>query len=367
MVGAASDADAGAPMAESTSSESDPASGGLSYSEFLLEAKKRAGSPNPLKISITDLLAFWNSKRRGRRISAMINADLAEEGLQTSPALDAQAYWESVQIIRLLQKNSQPGEPVGIKIGSLEAAKIWAAGADRDMLDSAPKIPGVAKESTLEVAQSRMLAAGLDQLPVISGKSNVTGAVSWRSIARALFVNKQATLRDATVHASTVKAEDDLLASIPLIVAEGFAFVQDNKGNLTGVVTTADLSGTFVTLTGPFLQIAEIERRLRKIVDQKLADGSFTQADLQDALNDEDGPTDASSAADLTLGGYQALLSDADRWGRLGWPSDRKTFISALDEVRQVRNDIMHFDPDPPDTKPLGVFLEWLRLHDPQA
>jgi hypothetical protein len=74
--------------------------------------------------------------------------------------------------------NGEPGEPVGIKIGSLEAAKVWAAGADPDQLKSTPKIPSVPKESTLEVAQSIMLSAGVDQLPVMSGKSTNVGAVS---------------------------------------------------------------------------------------------------------------------------------------------------------------------------------------------
>jgi CBS domain-containing protein len=363
-----SDASEMPPPDDDGSQEDETASGSISYNEFLVEAKKQASSSSPLKIPIPDLLAYWNTKRRGRRIVEMINDDLAREGLQINPALDTQASWESVQIIRLPLKSSQPSEPVGIKIGSLEAAKIWAAGADPDKLDSTPKIPSVAKESTLEVARSLMLSAGIDQLPVISGRSSITGAVSWRSIARAQFVNPQATLRDAIVHASEVKAEDDLLTVIPVIVAEGFAFVRDGKNNLTGVVTTADLSRTFVTLTGPFLQIAEIERRLRKIIDQKLAEGSFTQADLQDVVNDEDGSRAApQNAADLTIGEYQALLGDPARWERLGWLSDRKVFINALDEVRQIRNDIMHFDPDPPDTKPLDAFLDWLRLQGPQA
>jgi CBS domain-containing protein len=356
------------PPNDDGSQEDESAAGSISYNEFLVEAKKRASSSSPLQIPIPDLLAYWNTKRRGRRITETINDDLANEGLQISPALNTLAPWESVQITRLPQKSTQVGEPVGIKIGSLEAAKVWAAGADPDKLNSTPKIPSVAKESTLEVAQSRMLSAGVDQLPVMSGKSTIAGAVSWRSIARARFVNPQATLRDAIVPATVVKAEDDLLTVIPLIVAEGFAFVRDGKNNLTGVVTTADLSRTFVTLTGPFLQIAEIERRLRKIIDQKLTEGSFTQADLQDVMTDEDGSrADPQSAADLTIGEYQAMLGDPDRWGRLGWLSDRKTFINALDEVREIRNDIMHFDPDPPDTKPLDAFLDWLRLQGPQA
>jgi hypothetical protein len=55
------------------------------------------------------------------------------------------------------------------------------------------------------------------------------------------------------------------------------------------------------------------------------------------------------------------------RWEHLGWLSDRRVFINALVEVRQIRNDIMHFDPGPPDTKPLDAFLDWLRLQGLQA
>jgi hypothetical protein len=31
----------------------------------------------------------------------------------------------------------------------------------------------------------------------------------------------------------------------------------------------------------------------------------------------------------------------------LGWPLDRVTFIKRLDELRMVRNNVMHFNPEP--------------------
>ncbi|MBX3269761.1 MAG: hypothetical protein KF729_05850 [Sandaracinaceae bacterium] len=33
-------------------------------------------------------------------------------------------------------------------------------------------------------------------------------------------------------------------------------------------------------------------------------------------------------------------------WRKVGLPLDRATFVRELDEVRQIRNDVMHFDPD---------------------
>jgi hypothetical protein len=34
-------------------------------------------------------------------------------------------------------------------------------------------------------------------------------------------------------------------------------------------------------------------------------------------------------------------------WEKLGWPLDRATVVKRLDELRGIRNDVMHFNPDP--------------------
>jgi hypothetical protein len=49
----------------------------------------------------------------------------------------------------------------------------------------------------------------------------------------------------------------------------------------------------------------------------------------------------------LGLGGYQRLLANKDAWDKLGWPLNRSTFIARLDEIRLIRNKVMHFHPDP--------------------
>jgi len=52
------------------------------------------------------------------------------------------------------------------------------------------------------------------------------------------------------------------------------------------------------------------------------------------------------SVFDLTFGEYIRLLERNDSWSKLGLRIDRKLFIGNLDKVRQIRNDVMHFDPD---------------------
>jgi hypothetical protein len=41
------------------------------------------------------------------------------------------------------------------------------------------------------------------------------------------------------------------------------------------------------------------------------------------------------------------ILGTAKNWSKLNLGLDRKVFIGRLDEMRKVRNDVLHFNPDP--------------------
>lgn len=41
---------------------------------------------------------------------------------------------------------------------------------------------------------------------------------------------------------------------------------------------------------------------------------------------------------------YWDVLRTDDRFARLGWPTNKTAFLEKLDEVRQIRNAVMHFD-----------------------
>jgi hypothetical protein len=60
------------------------------------------------------------------------------------------------------------------------------------------------------------------------------------------------------------------------------------------------------------------------------------------------------------MGEYQRVLADPGIWTKLGWPLDRATFIERLDEIRHIRNDVMHFNPDPP---PVGTIDRLRKLN----
>jgi hypothetical protein len=77
-----------------------------------------------------------------------------------------------------------------------------------------------------------------------------------------------------------------------------------------------------------------------------------------------DGSKEIKSVADLTYGDYIRLLENDGRFDKIKIPIDRKTFCIQLDEVRRIRNDVMHFDPDgipPSDLERLRDFAHFLQ------
>ena len=82
---------------------------------------------------------------------------------------------------------------------------------------------------------------------------------------------------------------------------------------------------------------------VRRIIER----GKFTETDLREFCDPSVGERTVDSVYDLTFGEYIRLLENEKRWLQFSLEIDRKIFIGALDKVRQIRNDVMHFDPDP--------------------
>jgi hypothetical protein len=121
----------------------------------------------------------------------------------------------------------------------------------------------------------------------------------------------------------------------------------------------------FQTLAGPFLVIGEIERRLRLTLSNH-----FSVVELAEVRNPEDTSRTIDSVNDLTLGETLRMLENPDNWDRLSWPVDRAEFVNALNEVKTIRNEVMHFSPDPLSSdqeQALTNFVGWLRAMEPVA
>ena len=110
----------------------------------------------------------------------------------------------------------------------------------------------------------------------------------------------------------------------------------------------------FADLATPFFLLGEIERRIRR-----RADATFSVAELS-AMQDPADKRTVESASDLTFGELIRLLEEPARWAKFSWNLDRQTFLSALDNVRELRNEVMHFNPDPLGEKEVGLLRSFV-------
>jgi hypothetical protein len=141
--------------------------------------------------------------------------------------------------------------------------------------------------------------------------------------------------------AGEISSDESMFKAIESIVQSGYILVR-SKGRLAGIVTTHDLATQFRQLIEPYLLLAEIENQIRNILASKL-----TLDELRESKDPAAAERAITGIADLSFGEYMRIFQHPDRWGKIGLPVDRKCFADKLGEIRNIRNEVMHFDPDP--------------------
>jgi hypothetical protein len=132
-----------------------------------------------------------------------------------------------------------------------------------------------------------------------------------------------------------------LFEAIEVIIRRECVLVQSRDKRICGIVTTADLASQFGKLAEPFLLLGEVENHVRGLIAE-----TFAIAEIREAQDPRDTTRRVEDVSDLSFGEYVRLLEDPKRWEMLNLPIDRKTFIKMLETIRQIRNDVMHFDPE---------------------
>jgi hypothetical protein len=90
----------------------------------------------------------------------------------------------------------------------------------------------------------------------------------------------------------------------------------------------------------------------------------LSKAELAAGADPADSEREVEDVSDLGFGEYLRLLTDPKMWSKLGLKIDQKTFTHYLEEVRKIRNEVMHFDPEgigPEDMKSLRSMVAFLR------
>lgn len=334
-------------------------------SAFLEDAAKQA-QISPVHVTVRELLAQWGSKRRGIWVIDRIRRDLEAQGLTTDP--DFSTVWidAPISLIQQAEQIHKSSPDPGVEVAEETDRALPEVEMRVGQVRSANlAVVSVSRDDSLEKAITLMMRHDFSQLAVMSGVRNLDGAVTWESITSALLHDPQATVRKAMRSAEVVPVGDNLLGHVQLIMDKGFAFVRAKDRTIQGIITTTDLSQQFTDLATPYFLLGEIEQRLRRKIDEK-----FSNAEIASAKDDSDPDREVTCAADLTLGECARLFEVPANWEQAGWKVTRTIFIGLLHKVREVRNEIMHFSPDPLEPAQLADLndlVRWLRKLEPNA
>jgi restriction system protein len=331
----------------------------ITTSEELLEDAASRGPADPRRMTIRSLLEHWDQTRRTGGVVATIKSDLADKGLTTRPPFTEGSVEDEIVLV-----------PAGAEPG------VMVADADdtEDVFQQAsvtlrigslppPRLVSVLPTTSLMYVKSLMLNRRYSQLAVIDESGRFLGAVSWESIGKAQIAAEHPCLADTIASAIVVDHDALLLEQIDVIYDKGFVFVQGaDRSCVNGIVTAADLTRQFGNVARPFVLIEEAENRLRRRAGEV-----FTTEDFRAAVPSSQ-RSRTHSAADLSLGNYIYLMRPEENWAKLQWNVDREFFADRLAEVVKVRNELMHFTPDPLSAEQyaaVGGLLEMLRTVDP--
>ena len=152
-----------------------------------------------------------------------------------------------------------------------------------------------------------------------------------------------------------ISADTTLLDDISEIIRHQYVLVRKKDSTISGIVTTSDLSMQLRKLSEPFLLLQEIENHVRRLISE----GNFEVQELRDASDSKDKTRLVNDVYNLNFGEYKRLLEREESWLKIKLPMDRPVFIEKLENIRQIRNDVMHFDPDGIEDEDLEILRKF--------
>ena len=205
-----------------------------------------------------------------------------------------------------------------------------------------------------------MMHSNYSQLPVMANDRDVKGVVSWRSIGKRLALRVECgSMRDCMEPAQIVSTEDSFFSALEIIAKYDYVLVRGKDKKITGILTASDFNDQFRKMAEPFLLVGEIEKTIRDILT-----GHFTAEELEAAKAPLAENRKITGMPDMTFGEYVRLLGTESAWQRISLHIDKPKFICWLDQVRTLRNNVMHFNPDgleEADLVRLQEFAQFLR------
>jgi len=298
----------------------------------------------PSKETVRNFLLWFGVARRGGRAVRRIRRRLEEAGLETDPDFEFAFFDGPVSFIPAGSKRAPTNQQETFRIGRLESANR--------------KPVFVKPDTAISEAVTLLLTHDYSQLPVMTTERDVKGVISWKTIGSRLALNRQCPCaRDCMEQPRIVQLEDSIFSAIAYISEHDYVLVQAPDRTICGIVTATDFSEQFRLLAEPFLLIGEIEDSIRKLIH-----GKFTASELADVKDPDDKERKVEAVSDLTFGEYGRLLENEKRWKKVGLALDRAEFVKRLTYIRDIRNDIMHFEPEGLDDEDLKTLRDFAKF-----
>ena len=317
----------------------------------LKDESENGAAQHPEQTTVRKLVNQFGFERRGSWIVGQIQNLLDQYDLETVPNFST--VWIDAEISVRLHSSKYGNAPITEtteatqRIASLPSANLNAV--------DGTKLATVPPDKPLSTATTIMQLNDFSQLPVMPGGDirNMKGIISWKSIGARMVLNAKCDLvqdcMEKTVQILPITTP--LVEAMSVITKHEYALVRRDNGTISGIITASDLASQFETSAVPFALTGEIEGHLRRLVH-----GKFTLEEMRSTATGLEGGKQINGASDLTLAGYHALLGKPAHWKRLELNVDQDKFREYLDRAREIRNNLMHFNPDglsPDDTATL--------------
>jgi CBS domain-containing protein len=337
-------------------------------------ADEIANGKSPAPVTTREFLSWFGAQRRGYFIVRSIRRELENAGLQTVPDFESNYIDSPLDLCRVASTEAD------LSFSKLDAtattskesteAQADAPSTNSEWVRKDPTyrisklgpanqtVVSVKPDSTLAEVSALLLLRNFSQLPVMTNERDVKGVITWASVGSRLALSTPGTYaRDFMEPHHEIRNHFSIFDAIPIIVSHQYVLVRGEDNRITGIITASDLSEQFRLLAEPFLLLGEIENFIRGMIADR-----FTVTELSDARDPGDGERQIQGPDDLAFGNYLRLLEKPERWKQFGLAIDRVSFCKDLDNIRRIRNDVMHFDPDGVPPKELDSLRDFTKF-----
>ncbi|WP_246725236.1 CBS domain-containing protein [Beijerinckia sp. L45] len=308
----------------------------------------------PPSLPIRTFMHWFGAQRRTAQNVETIERALADYGIRTVPNylniwVDTPITFELAPAPGAADGDHDDKAPSADATGAGDAPTETKSSDDPSFriskIASANRPPvSVKPNASLLEAVTIMIVRNYSQLPVMTTDREVKGVISWTSIGVRLAADARGSDVQAYMNeAHEIPASASIFAALKVIFDHDYVLVRAPDRKIVGIVTSNDIGQQFEESSTPFLLLGEVENHLRALVR-----GRLDLQDIERACASQYLPEKFTGAvAELTFGNFVRILDHEENWTKLALKLDRAAFCKELAAINAIRNDVMHFDPDP--------------------